>query len=112
MGRGAYPGIGHPSSLDQNDPLHELDSRYPGACRGVLRVHHFQYPAFRVVQYVPLLSVIPIRTPGRGEDVLEIEYQYNKKKTSQSRGYAAVGNDLTVNGTARDTLCRNILSRS
>ena len=60
-----YPRIGHPSCLNQNDPLHELDSGYSDACRSVLSIHHFQYPAFCAVQYVPLLPVISIRTPAR-----------------------------------------------
>ena len=64
---GTYPGIGHSSCLDQNDPLHELDSGYSDACGDVLSIHHFQYLAFRAVQYVPLLSVISIRTPVKQE---------------------------------------------
>ena len=59
-----YPGIGHSSGLDQNDPLHELDGSYSNAYGGVLSEHHFQYPAFRAIQHVPLLPVISIRTPA------------------------------------------------
>ena len=62
-----YPGIGDSSSLDQDDPLHELDSGYSDACEGVLSVHHFQYPAFRAAQDVPLLPVISIRTSVDGK---------------------------------------------
>ena len=62
-----YPGIGDSSSLDQDDPLHELDSGYSDACEGVLSVHHFQYPAFRAAQDVPLLPIISIRTSVDGK---------------------------------------------
>lgn len=62
LGGGTHPRIGGSSSLDQNDLLHELDSGYSDACWGVLSVQNFQYPAFRAVQYVPLLSVVSIRT--------------------------------------------------
>ena len=60
---GTHPRIGHSSSLDQNDPLHELDSGYSDTCGGMLSVHHFQYPGFRAVENVPLLPVVPVRTP-------------------------------------------------
>ena len=57
---GTYPRIVHTSGLDQNDPLHELDGSHSDACGGVLSEHHFQYPAFRPIQHVPLLPVISI----------------------------------------------------